>query len=83
MAIMRQMSRDNVPFDIAFCTMNETEKKSAGLKTEKKVLLQTGYRRNQSKKNDILVSYLRADTGERRQFYLPLLMEFNGIKIKP
>lgn len=80
--IMRQLSRDKVPFSIAYCTLDETNKKSEGLKSEQNILLQTGYRRNQSDKSDILISFLRTDSGERRQFYLPLLMEFNGIKIK-
>lgn len=42
-----------------------------------------GYRRNQSKKADVLASFMRMDTEERRQFYWPLLCELNGRKIKP
>ena len=67
----------------SYCAFNDTTKTSDGKKTETNVLLQSGYRRNQSKKFDILVSYIRTDTNERRQFYLPLLLELNGIKIKP
>lgn len=83
MEIMRQMSRDNVPFSISYCALNESSKSSEGIKIEKNIILQQGYRRNQSDKHDILVSFLRIETGERRQFHLPLLMSFNGIKIKP
>lgn len=80
--IMRSLSRDNVPFSIVFYSYNESKGSSEGLKTEENIVLQSGYRRNQSDKSEVLVSYLRVDTGERRQFYLPLLWSLNGIKIK-
>jgi hypothetical protein len=80
--IMREMTRQGVPFNIKFLSWNETEKKSYGFKSEEKIFLEKGYRRNQSKKHDVLVSFSRSN-GERRQFYYPLLTEFNGIKIKP
>ena len=80
--IMREMNRQGVPFNIKYLSFNETGKKSEGFKSEEKIFLAKGYRRNQSKKHDILVSFVRL-TGERRQFYYPLLTEFNGIKIKP
>lgn len=80
--LMRAMSRDNVPFSFSYWSFNETKKESEGLKTEEKTILQTGYRRNQSDKSEILVSFLRISTGERRQFYLPLLHSLNGIKVK-
>ena len=55
---------------------------SEGMKSEQNIILTTGYRRNQSKKSEILASYIRP-TGEYRMFYIPLLCELNGIKIKP
>ncbi|KFC19369.1 hypothetical protein IO90_08680 [Chryseobacterium sp. FH1] len=79
---MRQLSRDKVPFNISFCSLNESDGISEGLKSETKVILMQGYRRNQSEKHEVLISFLRTESNERRQFYLPLLMEFNGIKIK-
>lgn len=82
MEIMRALSRDKVPFSISYCSLNESSKTSEGKKTEENILLASGYRRNQSEKHDILVSFIRTETMERRQFYLPLLLEFNGIKIK-
>ena len=80
--IMRALSRDNVPFSITFYSFNESKNISEGLKSEENIVLQSGYRRNQSDKSEVLISYLRCDTGERRQFYLPLLWSLNGIKIK-
>lgn len=79
---MRHLSEHNIPFDIEFISYNETTGKSEGLKKETKILLMPGYRRNQSSKHDILVSYLRTETNERRQFYLPLLMKLGEFKIK-
>lgn len=81
--IMRALSSENVPFDIAYCSLDMTAGKSFGLKKETNIILQKGYRRNQSDKSEVLVSFLRLDSGERRQFYLPLLMELNGVKIRP
>lgn len=81
--IMRELSRQNIPFDIKFISLNETDKRCCGIKEEKQIILTAGYRRNQSRKSDILVSYERILTSERRQFYFPLLCELNGRKIKP
>ena len=82
METMRHLSEHNIPFDIEFYSYNETTGKSDGLKKETKILLMPGYRRNQSSKHDILVSYLRTETNERRQFYLPLLMKLGEFQIK-
>ena len=79
---MRHLSEHNIPFDIEFYSYNESTGKSDGLKKETKILLMPGYRRNQSSKHDILVSYLRTETNERRQFYIPLLMKLGGIQIQ-
>lgn len=79
---MRHLSEHNIPFDIEFISYNETTKTSEGLKREEKILLMPGYRRNQSSKHDILISYLRTKTNERRQFYLPLLMKLGEFQIK-
>lgn len=83
MEIMRELSRQNIPFDMEFISLNETEKSSRGIVQEKQVLLAPGYRRNQSKKADILASFVRTQTNENRQFYWPLLCGLNGRKIKP
>ena len=80
---MRDLSRQNIPFSIKYISLNDSEKISKGIVEEKNILLMQGYRRNQSKKADILTSFMRMDTEERRQFYWPLLCELNGRKIKP
>lgn len=81
--LMRELSRQCIPFSIKYLSYNETEKKSEGFKIEEDISLEKGYRRNQSKKHDILVSYSRIRTGERRQFYYPLLIQLNDIKVRP
>ncbi len=81
--IMRELSRQNIPFSISYLTMNETEQRSNGFKREENILLMAGYRRGQSHKAGLLLSFMRMDTEERRQCYLPLLMSFNGRKIVP
>lgn len=82
MEVMRTLSRDNVPFSFSFYSYDESRKSSDGLKRETNVLLAQGYRRNQSDKSEVLASFIRLDTGERRHFYIPLITELNGIKIK-
>lgn len=80
---MRELSRQNIPCTIKFFSLNETEKSSKGIVEEKNIILMQGYRRNQSKKSEILASFMRMSTEENRQFYWPLLCELNGRKIKP
>jgi len=81
--IMRELSRQCIPFSIKYLSCNETEKKSEGFKTEVEISLEKGYRRNQSKKHDVLISFSRIRTGERRQFYYPLVIQLNDIKVRP
>lgn len=83
MQIMRELSGQNIPFTMKYLSLNLTDKSSKGIVEEKNVILMQGYRRNQSKKADVLASFMRMDTEERRQFYWPLLCELNGRKIKP
>lgn len=81
--LMRELSRQCIPFSIKYLSYNETEKKSEGFKIESDISLERGYRRKQSKKNEVLVSFSRLRTGERRQFYYPLLMQLNDINVRP
>ncbi len=83
MQIMRELSAQNIPFTIKFISFNATDKISKGIVEEKNIILMQGYRRNQSKKADVLASFMRMGTDENRQFYWPLLCELNGRKIKP
>lgn len=83
MEFLREYSRQGIPCNIKFLSFNETDGNSKGIVEENSVILTAGYRRNQSKKHDLLASFQRTATGEYRQFYFPLLTEMNGISIKP
>ncbi len=81
--ILREYSRQGVPANIKYLSHNAKDKTSKGIVEEKQIFLCAGYRRNQSKKHDVLVSFLRINENERRQFYWPLLLEINGRTVKP
>jgi hypothetical protein len=61
---------------------NETKGESGGVKVVTNAQLRMGYRNSQSNKASILIGYVNAQDGNR-WFYLPLLLSFNGHKIKP
>lgn len=78
---MRDLSELNIPFSIGFFTCDTTNKISKGYKVVDKAILRPGYRANQSNKADILIAYIdykSTGTEDNKQFYLPLLMMFNG-----
>ncbi|WP_034985730.1 hypothetical protein [Bergeyella zoohelcum] len=78
---MRKLSKENIPFSIEFISCNRSEKSSEGWKRVDKAILVQGYRKDQSGYAMNLIAYENAETGQRRHFWLPLLMKFNGIKI--
>lgn len=79
--LMRRLSQENVPFSISFISCNRSLGKSNGLVKVKKVLLTKGYRDDQSEYAKSLISYENADTGEHKQFWFPLLLTLNDLKI--
>lgn len=83
MEFLRQYSRQGIPCNIKYLSLNESEGTTKGIVEENSVIITAGYRRNQSKKHNVLASFQRTETGEYRQFYFPLLTEMNGISIKP
>ncbi len=76
---MRERTHAGVPFSFTFLTYNSTQKSTKGYKEVKRAVLRKGYKHSQSNLADILISYTDLDTGEDRQFYMPLLIKFNGI----
>lgn len=79
--VMRRLSKDSVPFSIEFVSCDRSRKTSQGLIRVDKAILTQGLRKNQSEFSQNLIAYEDTDTKERRQFWLPLLMKFNGLKI--
>lgn len=78
---MRKFSNENIPFSIEFISCNRKERSSHGLVKVEKVLLRQGYRNNQSDYAKNIIAFENTITGEKKHFWLPLLMKFNGLKI--
>lgn len=69
-------------FMFTFLSYNSTTQSSDGFKTVTNAQLRKGYRNDQSDKAQILIGYVN-EYDNNRWFYLPLLMTFNGIRVKP
>jgi hypothetical protein len=81
---MRELSLLNIPFAFSFITYSDKLKESKGIKVIDKALLRAGYNKDQSKLHNILIAYTSFDNSEvDRQFYLPLIMTFNHIRVIP
>jgi hypothetical protein len=80
---MRELTRANIPFSFGYIKYNETTATSGGYKNVPKGLLRPGYNKNTSKKANILIAYKDETTNKNRQFYMPLLLMFNGHPIIP
>ncbi len=80
---MRELTQANVPFSIGFIPYNATKQEAKPYKVVKTVLLRKGYRKDKSKKANVLIAYTDELTNQSRQFYLPLLLMFNGHKVTP
>lgn len=79
--IMRKLSAQNFPFEISFISCDLTRKESGGLRIYKNVILAKGISRKKSEFADFLIAFEDLDTGEKKRFWLPLLMTFNNLKI--
>lgn len=79
---MRLLTELGVPFEFTFLSYNSTTQSSDGFKAVRNAQLRQGYRNDQSDKAKILIGYVNKDDNNR-WFYLPLLMTFNGINVKP
>ena len=79
---MRELTIAGIPFSFRFLTYNSTTMTSNGVKHVGNSQLRQSYRDEQSNKSKVLVGYVDGN-GKNRWFYLPLLFEFNGIRIKP
>ncbi len=79
---MRVLTELGIPFSFTFLSYNATTGTSDGFKEVNVSQLRKGYRDDQSDKASILIGYVNQYDGNR-WFYLPLLMKFNGIPVKP
>lgn len=79
---MRTFTDLGIPFEFKFLSYNATTGKSDGFKQVTNAQLRKGYRDDQSSKSQLLIGYVN-ENDANRWFYLPLLIMFNGYRIKP
>ena len=79
---MRKLSELGVPFSVGFVTCNLTTDTTKGYKVVTNAVLRAGYRDDQSALANVLIAYTDLSDDSSRQFYLPLLLMFNGYKIE-
>ena len=79
---MRLLTELGIPFTFTFLSYNSTDQSSGGFKHVTNAQLRKGYRNDQSDKAQILIGYVN-EYDRNRWFYLPLLIKFNGIQVKP
>ncbi|WP_018676126.1 hypothetical protein [Riemerella columbina] len=78
---MRKLSSQNIPFRIGFISCDRSKQKSSGYIELDRVLLSAGLPKKKSRYANNLIAYEDTETGDKKHFWLPLLMKFNGIKI--
>jgi len=79
--LMRKLSAENFPVSFSFISCDRSRKISSGLIKVKNGILTKGMPNSKSKYAKNLIAYENTDTGERKQFWLPLLMTVNNYKI--
>lgn len=79
--IMRKLSADNFPFKFTFISCDRSRRISSGLVKVENAVLSKGLPGKKSKYAKDLIAYENTDTGEKKHFWLPLLMTFNNLKI--
>ncbi len=78
---MRKLSRDNFPVRLSFVSCDRTRRKSSGLVIVENAILTKGLPSKKSMYAKNLIAYENCDTGERKHFWLPLLLTVNDLKI--
>ena len=81
MKLMRKLSAENFPFRIEFASCDTTRGTSKGLVVVEKVKLIKGLKAKQSKHHKLKIFYENMDKGEQRNFWMPLLLKVNDLKI--
>jgi hypothetical protein len=78
---MRNRSEVGVPFSFEYLSHDATRNESSGVKKVKRAILRTGMSQEMSSKSELLVAYTDLDGNIPRQFYAPLLLKVNDIKL--
>lgn len=79
--IMRKLSENNFPFSFSFVSCDNTRMTSSGLVKVDKAIFSKGLPRKKSALADFLIAYEDLETGQKKHFWLPLLMTLNNLKI--
>jgi hypothetical protein len=79
---MRQLTRQQGSFSFSFMSYSATRGKSDGIINVEKARLRARPNTDQNRNAEIMEAYTDLNTGEAFQFYQPLLMMFNGQKVK-
>lgn len=80
---MRELTKRSIPFSFEYISCNRTTGTTDGVKRIDKAFLRTGMSQDKSTNSEILIGYTIEPSQEPRWFYLPLLIKFNGIPIRP
>jgi hypothetical protein len=81
-AQMREMTKKEENFSIAFMSCDTTREESAGFVELPKVKLRSGAADDAFKNSKHIINYLNIETNIPGRFYQILLMYFNGMKIE-
>ena len=79
---MREISRNKGGFAFSFMSYSQTRGKSEGIITVGNARLRARPTTEQNRNAEIMEAYVDLDTGEPFQFYQPLLMTFNNVKVQ-
>lgn len=81
MKLLRKLSAQNYPCRIEFASCDRTRQISKGKVVVEKAILIKGLNAKQSKYHKLKIFYENMDTGEQRNFWMPLLLKVNDLKI--
>ena len=79
--LMRKLSKENFIFSFSYISCDRTRGTSSGYKKVEKALLSAGLPSKKSKHAKNLIAFENLETGEKKHFWLPLLMTVNRLKI--
>lgn len=79
---MRKLSAEGTPFSFTFMSYNATAGTSDGIIEVRRARLRKREKSEHHRDAEIVEAYLDLDTMQPRRFYQPLLMSFNGVKVK-
>ena len=79
---MRKISQQGGSFAFSFMSYSQQRGKSDGIITVENARLRARPNSDQNRNAEIMEAYIDLNTGEPFQFYQPLLMTFNHVKVQ-